>query len=144
MSTFKFGQIRVDVDRKGPDPANMASDLYTVRISGPEETGWIASVVPVPRRDRTSATAFDLASEAVVMMEEAWRNPIRYVEETEGKGISPEEVNATIELGSILGPYLEEAVQVVLDRQGMYSEYREGPAGPLEFGINGRRRKAGR
>lgn len=142
MSVFRFAEIRLDVDRRGPNPQQMTDDLYTVRLTGPEGTGWIENVVSLPRKDRTSATDFALASESVALMAEAARDgKLFYITMRRYGNISPEEVKATIHLAEELKEYLPDAMAVALDKQPLYSEYREGNVGPLEFEIRGRRRR---
>lgn len=139
MSTFKFGEIRADVERLAPDPTLSSKDVYQVRISSPDENAWIENrLVMKKNENRTVASDFDMASGVIGNLYQAAMNPEAWREVLEATmKISPEEVNAIMDVAERLKPYLHQAVDVAVERFNLYSEAREGGVGPYnpELGI---------
>lgn len=136
MSTFKFGEIRADVDRLGPDPKAPEADIYKVRITSPDNSAWMESRILTPRRNRTVASDFDLAIGILGSLDQAsikprlWRHMMKQI-----TPISDEELDATMEVAQRLKPYLPEAMEIATQRYGMFSEARESGVGPYDPGM---------
>jgi hypothetical protein len=134
MSTFKFGEIRVDVHRTGPDPLHPYSDFYTVRIS--HEDAFIETLAKTPRASRSSGSDFMLAAESLYGMMQPAMNPEVWAAEMQSVGrMSQEEIDGVTYVASKLAPYMSEAIESSRGRMELYSEHREGTPGPLEMGI---------
>lgn len=136
MGSFKFGQIRADVNRLGPVPEKPRFDLYGIKLSVDEDT-WIESQMARPNdQPRSSGSDFEMAAFMLATMKFAADDPkLYYIRMVKFGQVSPEEILATVELAKRLEPYLEEAVKDAHDRYSLYSEHREGRPGPLEMGI---------
>lgn len=134
MSTFRFGEIKVDVHRTGPDPLSPNLDFYAIKIS--HQDVFMESLMPFPKSARSAGTDFAIAMNALLYLVPIARNPERWADVMRQEGrISQEEIDATIDVAQALSPYLESAVDTAFQRQQMYTEHYERGVGPLEMGI---------
>lgn len=137
MSTFKFGEIRVDVHRTDPDPLSPKMDFYAIRVS--HGNTWLETLQAKPRADRMAGSDFSIAMTFLLFLSPIAQNPEGWetLMRSEGK-MSQEEIDATVDVALALGPYLDEALDIAHQRLGVYLEHFESGIGPFEMGI-GRR-----
>jgi hypothetical protein len=135
LSVFKFGEIRVDVHRTGPDPLSPNIDFYTVRIS--HDHVFIESLIKKPKGHRTAGSDFSIAVELIESMFVTAMNPEVWAREAQAEGsMSQEEIDAVTQVASSLAPYMKDAVENLEGRSEIYQEHYEGTDGPLELGIS--------
>lgn len=131
MSTFKFGDIKIEVHRMGPDPLRKSTDFYTVKIS--QGDSWMESVGEKPRENRTAGSDFVMAIETLYNLHSIAANPEVWAAEMQSIGkMSQEEIDATVNVAENLQPYLDEAVSSSRDRLDLYSEHYESGVGPYD------------
>jgi hypothetical protein len=136
MSRFKFGDLRVDVNRLGPVPENPQLEAYSVKVTVPKSDDWIESRIVSQANVRSSGSDFFLAAVMLANLEMAARDPKLWAIATKAiRDISPEEIQATVAIAQRLAPYLAEANREAYKRFPLYQEHREGKIGPLEMGI---------
>lgn len=133
MSTFRFADLRADVERLNPDPLLPDMDIYVVRISSPDRDAWVEQKMATRKKNRTVATDFDMAWGVIGGLDQAARYPDRWRkilrEMTEQ---SDEEIESTLQVAERLAPYLTEALESGTQRFAMYQEAREGGVGPYD------------
>jgi hypothetical protein len=135
LSVFKFGEIRVDVHRTGPDPLSPNSDFYAIKIS--HDDAFVESLSEQPKANRTAGSDFSIAAEALSGMYVTAVNPEGWAAEMQSRGLmSQEEIDAVAHVSQALRPYMNEAMESTRGRFEMYQEHYEGRVGPLELGIS--------
>lgn len=131
MSTFRFGEIKVEVHRMGPDPLQTNSDFYAVKVS--HEDTWMENILHKPKANRTAGSDFEIASEVlsnlylIASEPEAWAHDMQEI----GR-MSQEEIDATIAVATNLRPYLNEAIRSTQGKFDLYSEHFEAGVGPYD------------
>lgn len=121
MSRFIIGQIRADVNRG-------EGDLYTVRLTHPEDPEiWIENRNKSHRPYRTALSDLELAALAIAHLKKAVEDPDRWQADLMLKvgHVSPQEVEATIEMAERLAPYFDDAMLDVANRMEVFSEHFE-------------------
>lgn len=142
MGRHKFGELLVETKYLGPSPILHNSSIYSVKVSDLEGENWIDRKLAVHGKDRTPA--LEAAVMTNVLLElvnvadnpEAWERYARQVE-----AISPQEIKAVQDLAERFSERLPEAMHKALEHKDLFEEYREAPAGPLDFKISGRKRR---
>lgn len=137
LSVFKFGEIRVDVHRTGPDPLSPNIDFYMVKIS--HEDAFVESLTKKPKANRTAGSDFEIAAEAVSGMYLTAMNPYEWASIMQADGVmTQEEIDAVAAVAQTLKPYMPEAMESTRGRFELYQEHYEKGVGPLELGISRR------
>lgn len=138
MSTFRFNQIRADVNRIGPSEDTPGADTYAVRFENPEGE-WLETRVSIKAVPRTAGLDFSMAVDRLVSLLETARMPVHYRMKIRRQGgVSEEEITETIEIAKRLRPYLEDALT---DAQNKMSFYEDSEGFPHMDGRSRGRRK---
>lgn len=131
MSTFKFGEIKVEVHRMGPDPLHPHSDFYAVKVS--HDDTWMESMLERPKANRTAGSDFEIAAEVVSNLYLIATEPGAWAAEAQKVGrASQEEIDATIAVADNLRPYLNEAIRSTRGKFDLFSEHFEAGVGPYD------------
>lgn len=131
MSTFRFGEIKVEVHRMGPDPLHPNSDFYAVKVS--QDDTWMESMLERPKANRTAGSDFEIAAEVVSNLYLIATEPAAWAEEAQKVGrASQEEIDATIAVANNLRPYLNEAIRSTRGKFDLFSEHFEAGVGPYD------------
>ena len=131
MSTFRFGEIKVEVHRMGPDPLHPHSDFYSVKVS--HDDTWMESMLEMPKANRTAGSDFEIASNVVSNLYVIASEPEAWAGQMQSIGrMSQEEIDATISVANNLRPYLNEAIRSTRGKFDLYSEHFEAGVGPYD------------
>jgi len=131
VSTFRFGEIKVEVHRMGPDPLHPHSDFYAVKVS--HDDTWMESMLEKPKANRTAGSDFEIASEFLSNFYIIASEPGAWAQQMQEVGrASQEEIDATIAVANNLRPYLNEAIRSTRGKFDLFSEHFEAGVGPYD------------
>jgi hypothetical protein len=142
MGRHRFGDLQVETKYLGPSPILHNSSVYSVKVSDLEGENWIDRKLAVHGKDRTPALEAAVMTNVLLELTGVAEQPKeweRYAKEVES--ISQAEIKAVQDLAERFRERLPEAMHKALEHKDLFEEYREAPAGPLDFKISGRKRR---